>query len=308
MMGMQTMVNPQAHGNEVKGAQQLKTAALVSIIAQALGLMSLVIVFFLLGGVTNIYNYGALATYGLDLVYAVIGGAIGNFVIGIVAFILYRSAFGTLAQNSENFGGPRTLSTIGLVGYIMLLLGFLLFIVALLTAISCANSNSGTGTVGYDNCITAIGGEALGGIALLGLGALLAFIGWIGLILGCYRAGDRYDETTLKIGGILYIIPFASMIAPILVFIGASSAVRKIESGAWQPPAPPVTMVVQMPPVYAQPMAPYGGAPGYAQPGYGQAPPQAAAPGAAACPRCGRATTYVPQYNRNYCQSCASYV
>jgi hypothetical protein len=60
---------------------------------------------------------------------------------------------------------------------------------------------------------------------------------------------------------------------------------------------------------------PYGSPYGYHPPAYGQAgvlyapPPVPVAPPApASCPRCGRPATFIPQYGRSYCYSCAQYV
>ncbi|MCI4336441.1 MAG: phage holin family protein [Thermoplasmata archaeon] len=72
---------------------------------------------------------------------------------------------------------------------------------------------------------------------------------------------------------------------------------------------------------YASPPQGYAAPPGQAAPAYSSPPAQTYAPAAAAapaaalspagvpaCPRCSRPATFVPQYNRYYCYSCAQYL
>jgi hypothetical protein len=60
---------------------------------------------------------------------------------------------------------------------------------------------------------------------LILLGGILTLIGYIGgLILGLWRVGSRYNQTTLKIGAIFQIIPLLNIIAPILILLGANEA------------------------------------------------------------------------------------
>jgi hypothetical protein len=60
---------------------------------------------------------------------------------------------------------------------------------------------------------------------LILLGGLLTLIGYIGgLILGLWRVGSRYNQTTLKIGAIFQIIPLLNVVAPILIILGANEA------------------------------------------------------------------------------------
>jgi len=61
--------------------------------------------------------------------------------------------------------------------------------------------------------------------ALLGLGGILTLVGLIGgQILGLWRVGTRYNETTIKVGAIFTIIPLLNIVGPILVLIGALEA------------------------------------------------------------------------------------
>lgn len=68
-------------------------------------------------------------------------------------------------------------------------------------------------------------------------------------------------------------------------------------------------MPVQPAPAYAQsPSQGYAAPPGMAPMSASGAPPAPTAAPAPNCPRCSRPATFVPQYNRYYCYSCAQYV
>jgi hypothetical protein len=63
------------------------------------------------------------------------------------------------------------------------------------------------------------------GIVVDAVGGILEVVGLIGgVMLGLWRLGSRYDETTLKIAAIFMIIPLLNIIAPILVIIGSAGA------------------------------------------------------------------------------------
>jgi hypothetical protein len=62
-------------------------------------------------------------------------------------------------------------------------------------------------------------------VGVILLGGILSLIGYIGgLILGLWRVGSRYNQTTLKLGAIFQIIPLLQIVAPILIILGANEA------------------------------------------------------------------------------------
>jgi hypothetical protein len=61
--------------------------------------------------------------------------------------------------------------------------------------------------------------------AIASIGGIVVILGVIiGQILGLWRVGSRYDETTIKIGAIFGIIPLLNFVAPILILVGALQA------------------------------------------------------------------------------------
>jgi hypothetical protein len=148
----------------------------------------------------------------------------------------------------------------------------------------------------------------LGG-AVLGFAALMTILSILMLYVAyqySYRrvrvgdlAGARGPTLLLGILGIF----FGGIVVGILYIVAyveigqAESELRTMGAG----PGP-----------YGNPYgSPYGyGLPAYGAGGVGYAPPAGpvapATPGN--CPRCGRPATFIPQYGRSYCYSCAQYV
>ncbi len=192
---------------------KIKTFALFGIIGIILGL----IVPFATGGMGYMFAFGTTPTgVGTAVLAAVAVGVIG-FALGIYAILKLRSAFKDLSTVDGGFSTPATLILAGLVGFGLLILAFLVLIGGLAAAL--ANPNSSIGLF-------------LGALALFALGGLAAFVGIIGIILGLWKAGQRYDNSLMKVGGILYIIPFADVIAPILVFLGTREIEAKLSTSA----------------------------------------------------------------------------
>lgn len=152
--------------------------------------------------------------------------AIVGFLMGFVSIILVRSSFKTLSSVDRGFSTPSTMVLAlfaGLGIFVIAFIALLVFVFGLAGSITTTTGQT-----------TTISSAALGGIVAAGLlvivGAIAALIGIIGLILGLWRAGERYDETLLKVGGILFIIPYVDFVAPILVFIGALNAQKKVNA------------------------------------------------------------------------------
>jgi len=69
--------------------------------------------------------------------------------------------------------------------------------------------------------------------------SVIPFVSLVGTILvgiAIYFIGDRYQEGTVKVGGILAAIPVISFIGYIISYIGLGSVLTKIQSGQYVPP------------------------------------------------------------------------
>jgi hypothetical protein len=225
-----------ASGDELSGVSRVKWGALLGILGLVLAIGGVLIVLLDVGlGVTDTSaaGYVSLLRTILFAVFLILVGAI----LAFLSFVLYTAGFAALRRSDQRFRTPMVLCVIGLIG-ILFISGFVVsYVVGISSAIACPSSN----TTCQNNATTI----AHGVVAIGYIGGILGFIGLIGLIIGLYRFGSRYKSSIAKVGAILYIIPFLSIVAPILVLIGAIQVQKKlrqptnISSGAPPPFAAP---------------------------------------------------------------------
>lgn len=147
-----------------------------------------------------------------------------GIVFGILSVLKFRSAFKALVPVDYRFRSPASLAILVIIGSILILVGFGLFLGSAANIIgSCTSSYNYTTC---NNAVTNSLGLLLGGLAALAIGGILAFIGEILILIGIWRLGTRYNEGLLKIGAIFVIIPFLDIIAPFLIYFGANSALQ----------------------------------------------------------------------------------
>jgi Protein of unknown function (DUF973) len=228
-----------ASGDELSGTSRVKWGALLGILGLVLAIGGILIVLFDVGlGVTNTNDAGyvsLLHTILLAVALVVIG-----IIFALLSFVLYTAGFAALRKADRRFRTPMVLCVVGLIG-LALISGFVVsYAAGIDSAIACPSSNSTC-----QNNATSI---AHGAVALGYIGGLLGFIGLIGLIIGLYRFGSRYSNSIAKVGAILYIIPFLSIVAPILVFIGAAQVQKKLRQAQIRSPGAPATFPTPPPP------------------------------------------------------------
>ena len=202
---------------DLAAAASLKNGSLVGVIGEALSFFSFT---FLIGFFVNL---GALSsTLALSGLIGCLVILLVGLILGIVSLVMYRHAFVDLTRVDINsFKTPASFLRLYYIGLILLFVGALLFILGIIAALSVLS-------LGLLFVFLTISG-----IVWL-VAAILMILGLIGLVLGMWRAGERYNNTLIKIGGILYIIPYASVVAPILVLIGASNVEKQMNSGGFQ--------------------------------------------------------------------------
>lgn len=225
------MSDPQA---DLEGVGNLKVGSLLGLLVQAMvwiGFLIFYLIYSAISNSTTIYGTtNAIPSWITpNTFYIAVGLLAGGLFIGIVSFVFFYLGFRRIKRAAPDFGAPTTLMIIGLIGYLMAAIGLVVIIGTFISAIN--NAVAGTVTAGSASLdISAI----LSGIALIGLGAILALIGVIGLVLGNWRAGGRYGESTIKIGAILSILPYVSIVGYILLLVGYMKAGSKLRSG-WSP-------------------------------------------------------------------------
>jgi Protein of unknown function (DUF973) len=195
---------------------KIKTFALIGIIGIILGF---IVPIFTLGSVFSFTSAGvpnASAIASGFIAYGVV--SLIGFVLGLVSIFLVRSAFSTLASvDSAKFSMPAKMVLAFFVGLILLIIAIGVLIAGVASNISTINAGGNFNAAGV-----------IGALGLFALAGIISLVGIIGIILGLWRAGERYNESLLKVGGILFIIPIADIIAPFLVYFGASSAEKRI--------------------------------------------------------------------------------
>lgn len=206
-------------------------------IAALIGLLGALVGFAVPLVLEGVYNVNAFAISSPKNVYAaldtIFGIAIAGIVVSIVGFWFYRRGFAHLRPIDVRFHSTPTWALLGVIGLALLIVVFLGFI-GLLQGISNCTSLTGNSTVpAPSNCLNAAI-VALALVVLLLVGAIIALIGVIGLLVGIYRLGGRFDQSTFKIGAILLILPFLSIVGQILILVATYSAEEKVRAAPGQ--------------------------------------------------------------------------
>ena len=154
-----------------------------------------------------------------------------SFVVGIITILLFRSAFVVLRGSAEAFSSPVSLVTVGLVGLALLVPALVVLLIGLAQDLSCLNSNPPVMP------LCPIGAWVLVGAVVLLVAAVLALVGAIGLILGIWRLGTRYDNSLFSVGAILLIIPYVSVVGYLLILIAARGELGRFSRPGGIPPS-----------------------------------------------------------------------
>jgi hypothetical protein len=255
--------------SDIEGVSNLSLGSILGLVSQLMIWTGFALIYLIytaltnstsaFGGVTSLPGWITVNTFYLTFGLLSIG-----LLVGIVSYIFFYLGFRAIKRGAPDFGAPTALVFVGLIGYLMTVAGLLVIVGTIVSAINSAAAgtvSAGSASLDFSAIVS--------GLALIGLGGLLGLIGVIGLILGNWRAGNRYGESMVKIGAILTIIPFLSIIAYVLLLVGYMKAGRKLKTG-WAPAMPgwggPVSG-----PGYNQPM----GAPA---PAWGTPPPAGSPP------------------------------
>jgi Protein of unknown function (DUF973) len=241
--GAPGMPSPTSNADDLTGTQRIKMGGLLGLLGLLLaigGTLYLIVdVGFALGTISSGSAASVIQALEIGIALIVVG-----VILGLLSFVLYTMGFSSLRRNDRAFSAPFILCIIGLIGLLSILAFFAVFLDAAVMAVACGSTPTGT-------CVSNADSGVAGLFAIAALGGLLGFIGLIGAILGLWRFGSKWNSSMAKIGAILYIIPIASIIAPLLVFLGA----RDVEKRLLSPPpfmappmAPPMTPYPPMPP------------------------------------------------------------
>lgn len=220
--------SPASRAADQHALTSVQWAALVAILGTVLSFVSLfgtdaasVLTASDTGGTTSV-------TVSVAALYLLIALSLAGVALTILEVLLMRDAFQTLKPLDGRFSTPSSLALVLLIAIVLIILGALGIFAELLQAVACA----GAGNPIPSTCINA--GALLGLVALLFVFAVVAIVGYVGILVGIWRLGTRYDETTLKVGAILLIIPLLNFVGAILVLVGARAALGRLA----RPPPP----------------------------------------------------------------------
>jgi hypothetical protein len=207
---------------DLEALSSVTIAAVLGLIGQLVGLVALFVtptagllmVTTTSSGTTFSANPSGLIDFGVLVSVGV--------VLTILELIYYRDAFHTLAPYDDRFSTPATLVVILLVALPIVLLSAIALLNALYESILCA----GMGNPIPATCIN--GGSILAAVAVLGIAAVLALIGYVGLLVGIWRLGSRYNSSTFKVGAILLLIPLLSVVASILIIVSTRTCRERV--------------------------------------------------------------------------------
>jgi Protein of unknown function (DUF973)/zinc-ribbon domain len=204
----------------------LSTVTLAAVLALAGVLLSLLITSLInVSGFVSVSTGSSGTTISLPpaWVWAVLLVVTAGF--DLAELLLYRSAFRSLSRGDPRFSTPASLAIVAFIGLVLALLGVAAFLSALYSAVACA----GSGMPIPSSCL--LTSTFWAGVALLGVGGLIAVIGYIGVLIGIWRLGTRYEAPAFKVGAVLTIIPYLSVIGAILILVAARSSRGKIQRG-----------------------------------------------------------------------------
>lgn len=220
----------------------IKIAAIVAIVGTALGYVYLIVESVWWGYSFGLPSAGSTTTFPASTVWAVFGTDAVNLLIAAVSFGFLRAGFARLRGSDMRFASAPAFAVVAIVGFLLLAGGLLALASAVVATFRCA----GGVTPIPSNCVSL--GSLLGGVGLLGLGAVVLLIGAIGTLIGVWRLGDRYDDGLFKAGAILLV--FVGIVGAILLLIGVTRAEGRVRSlpvgsvplppsGSPFPPPPP---------------------------------------------------------------------
>ncbi|HTS33973.1 MAG TPA: DUF973 family protein [Thermoplasmata archaeon] len=142
-----------------------------------------------------------------------------------VAVALFYFALRNLAPQDSRFSTPSKLVLALLIAILIVLAALVPFLSAVNTLESCISS-SGMNQTAEVSCIS--GGDLAAVLSVVVIAGIVALVGFIGLLLGIWRLGTRYQNSNFKVGAILLIIPFLNIVGAVLILVAARSAQAKL--------------------------------------------------------------------------------
>jgi hypothetical protein len=205
----------------------VRLAALLALLGGALGALELVLNTLRPFVSTSTSSSGSrILRFQSPGVWA--GILVAAIAVIVAELVLYRLAFRALRAHDPRFSAPATLALLAIIGVILVFLGTVLLLEEIVSFVQCVGTGVGPAP---SSCVASSG--LLGGLAVVGIGAIVALIGYLGVLVGIWRLGTRYagtgenTETFFRAGAVLLIFPYLGLVGAVLILVAAHRALRK---------------------------------------------------------------------------------
>ncbi|MEM3196281.1 MAG: DUF973 family protein [Metallosphaera sp.] len=187
---------------ELEGVKNLKSGALFYLITVILYIVSLAFIITLVG-----------------ILIGVIVGVI-DFVTLLLAFLRTRRGFSQLETAGRHVGG-KTATTLIIAGYALVFIGSIVALALFISAVGLTFGSAISGSSASAAAGIGLGlGSILGGLAVIIIGALIMYIGYILLASAYKNVGSLYNVGSLRTGGTLMLVGSILYFLSLIPFIG----------------------------------------------------------------------------------------
>ncbi|MFZ0699353.1 MAG: DUF973 family protein [Thermoplasmata archaeon] len=219
---------PPPSPEEWPSMERFRTASLLGMIAFLISTASGAVAIVYLRGallLNTTHNTVTISSNVIPLLWFSAGVEAISLAILIGSLYYYRQAFVGLRDRASTFSTPATLAVLAIVGAAILIAGALVEVQYTVGVINCLNQPGGT----TNSCV---GGRAvLASLGLVGVAAIVFFIGLLGGLIGVWRVGVRYQTDLPRIGAVLSIFPYINWIGMLLNYVGAAQIRSRLRGG-----------------------------------------------------------------------------
>ncbi len=198
---------PETAANDTEVFRKLKLFGIIGMAEAALGLLIVFsgnLLILMTPGSAGIHSAGSAIIADIIILMA-------ELAISVYSIVVVRSAFRLLSSTDRSFSTPASLLTVLIIGLIIIFPAIIGIFVAG-NGISLSALSIGVVLIFGFMVITAL---------------VLLILGVIGLLIGLWRVGTRYNESLFKIAAIFYLIPFLGIVSSILIYASSSSILKQ---------------------------------------------------------------------------------
>ena len=127
----------------------------------------------------------------------------------LASLVAYADAFHPLRRSAPGFGAPLAITAVGILGFLLLLDAFDSLLLTTAEELGCGPADPSR--VNYTVCLS--------GADPMVFGATLAFVGWLGFILGVYRIGQLHASTPTRASALLSDVALMNVLGPVVTLL-----------------------------------------------------------------------------------------